>query len=187
MNRAMLDPVMSQPWGLSGQISVLTSVSTVTEAVAAGTAGANLVEVDDDELIPAIREAIHGIGICGHGMDADPVRDTALTACTDVGLIYPDPDAAACAVQRGIAAERILVMSAPAEIPAAVQAGWAVLTDVDTGTAAPAEAEAVAAICAWLGASVIRTRHVTGVRRCVDMTASILGRRPPTRTLRGLA
>ena len=46
---------------------------------------------------------------------------------------------------------------------------------------------AVAAVCAWLGGSVIRTRHVTEIRRSVEMTESILGRRPPAGTLRGLA
>jgi hypothetical protein len=188
---------MSQLWGLSGRISVLAPVSTVTEAVAAVAAGASLVEVGDGDLISAIKAAatdidIH-IGISGHGVGADLIHDddpaapAALGDRADVSLICPDPDAAARAVQRGIAPERILVMSAPAGIPAAVQAGWAVLADADQGDATPAEAEAVAAVCTWLGASVIRTRHVTGVRRSVDMTESILGRRPPARTLRGLA
>ena len=188
---------MSQLWGLSGRISVLAPVSTVTEAMAAGTAGANLVEVGDDDLISAIKAAttdidIH-IGISGHGVGADLIHDDDPAALdflrihADVGLICRNPDAATRAVQRGIAPERILVMSAPAGIPAAVQAGWAVLADADQEGATPAEAEAVAAVCAWVGASVIRTRHVTGVRRAVDMAESILGRRPPARTLRGLA
>ena len=50
-----------------------------------------------------------------------------------------------------------------------------------------ARIEAVAAVCAWLGASVLRTRHVAEVRRCADMTESILGRRPPAWAVRGLA
>lgn len=186
---------MSQLRGLSGRISVLAPVSTVTEALAAVAAGANLVEVGDDELIPAIRAATIGtpIGISGHGVGADLVRDpapaalAALAVRADIGLVCPSPDAAAQAVQRGIVRERILVMSAPGGILATVEAGWAVLADVDQKAATAAEAEAVAAVGTWLGASMIRTRHVTGVRRSIDMTESILGRRPPARTLRGLA
>jgi dihydropteroate synthase len=48
-------------------------------------------------------------------------------------------------------------------------------------------AEAVAAICVWLGASVLRTRYLAEVRRCADMTEAILGRRPPAWAVRGLA
>ena len=50
-----------------------------------------------------------------------------------------------------------------------------------------ASAPLVWRICAWLGASVLRTRHVAEVRRCADMTESILGRRPPAWAVRGLA
>ena len=39
----------------------------------------------------------------------------------------------------------------------------------------------------WLGASVLRTRYLAEVRRCADMTESILGRRPPAWAVRGLA
>ena len=46
---------------------------------------------------------------------------------------------------------------------------------------------ATAAVCTWLGAPVIRSRHTRAVRRAIDMTASIAGRRPPSRTIRGLA
>ena len=55
------------------------------------------------------------------------------------------------------------------------------------GSARLARTEAVAAVCAWSGASVLRTRHVVEVRRCADMTESILGRRPPAWAVRGLA
>jgi len=179
---------MSLPWGVSGRILLLTPVSTVTEAVAAAAAGADLIDVgDDDELIGAIRGAARDTHICGRGADADIVRDAALAVRTGAGLMCPDPGAASRAVQRGIAADTIVVPAPPAGIPAAVRSGWAVLADVDETGRSPAEAEAIAAVCAWLGASVIRTRHVTGVRRSVDMTESILGRRPPAWTLRGLA
>jgi hypothetical protein len=179
---------MSLPWEISGRISVLAPVSTVTEAVAAAAAGASLVDVgDDDELIPAIRHAARDVSIIGRGAGAGITRDAALAARAGAGLISPDPDAAARAVANGISAERILLTAVPAGLPAVVRAGWAVLVDVDGGAAEAAEAEAVAALAGWLGASVIRTRYVAGVRRSLDMTESILGRRPPAWALRGLA
>ena len=58
---------------------------------------------------------------------------------------------------------------------------------LDQGTGSLARAEAIAAVCAWTGAKVIRTRHVVEIRRCLDMTESILGLRRPAWTLRGLA
>jgi len=61
------------------------------------------------------------------------------------------------------------------------------LVGLDQGTESLARAEAVAAVCAWTGAKVIRTRHVAEIRRCLDMTESILGLRRPAWTLRGLA
>ena len=50
-----------------------------------------------------------------------------------------------------------------------------------------AAATAAAAIGTWLGADVIRTRHVVPVRRAIDMTLSISGDRLPAFTTRGLA
>jgi hypothetical protein len=46
---------------------------------------------------------------------------------------------------------------------------------------------ATAAVCTWLGAPVVRSRHTRAVRRAIDMTASIAGRRPPSHAVRGLA
>jgi hypothetical protein len=58
----------------------------------------------------------------------------------------------------------------------------------DPGTrATPAAVIATAAVCTWLGAPVVRSRHTRAVRRAIDMTASIAGRRPPSHTVRGLA
>ncbi len=45
----------------------------------------------------------------------------------------------------------------------------------------------VAAISTWLGAAAVRTRHVQPVRRAIDMTSAIAGRRAPALTTRGLA
>jgi hypothetical protein len=188
----------------------MAPVSTVTQAAEYAAAGARLVDVGDrDALIPAIREQLGDLRICGYSAGADIVRDADIAARTGAGLICPDVRAAARAGQLGIAAERVLVRTGPAGIAAAAQAGWAILVDLADGDAdladgdggltgqdtdaqaaareAAAREAAVAAVCVWLGASVIRTRHVTEIRRSVEMTESILGRRPPAGTLRGLA
>jgi hypothetical protein len=55
------------------------------------------------------------------------------------------------------------------------------------GQARPAAVIATAAVCSWLGVPLIRSRHTRAVRRAIDMTASIAGTRPPSRTVRGLA
>jgi hypothetical protein len=202
---------MSHPWRSEPGIALLAPVATVEEAAAAAAAGAGLVDAGDDAaLVPAIRRAVSGVRVCGEHEDADLVRDTALARRTGAALICPGADAAEAATRRGVAAERILVQAAPAGIEAVVRAGWPVLADlegladlgggadlegladlgggVDLGGAAGlARTEAAAAVCAWLGASVLRTRHVAEVRRCADMTEAILGRRPPAWAVRGLA
>jgi hypothetical protein len=186
---------MSLQWEYSTRIAVLAPVSTVTGAVASALAGAGLVDVgEDDALIQGIRDAVPEVGICGHGLDADIVHDAALAARAGSALICRDLGMAASAVQRGIRPERILVWTAPGDVGATSRSGWAVLVDLDQGTAeldrgteALARVEAIAAVCAWAGAKVIRTRHVAEIRRCLDMTESILGLRRPAWTLRGLA
>jgi hypothetical protein len=55
------------------------------------------------------------------------------------------------------------------------------------GRVTPAAVIATAAVCTWLGAPVVRSRHTRAVRRSIDMTASIAGHRPPSQTVRGLA
>jgi hypothetical protein len=178
---------MSLSWGSSAGIELLAPVTTVAQAAAAAAAGAALVDAGrDTALVPAIRRAVGSVRVCGQHEAADLVRDADLAARTGAALICPGTGAAAAAVRRGVASERILVQAAPAEIEAAVQAGWSVLADLE-GLDGRARTEAVAAVCAWLGASVLRTRHVAEVRRCADMTASILGRRAPAWAVRGLA
>lgn len=177
---------------------MLAPVATVTEALAAALAGAGLVDVgEDDALILQVRDAVPEVGICGHGADADIGYDAAVAARAGSGLICRDPGTAASAVQRGIAPERILVQTAADGVAATSQSGWAALVDLDLaaldygtlqlGTGSLARAEAIAAVCAWAGARVIRTRHVAEIRRCLDMTETILGLRRPAWTLRGLA
>jgi hypothetical protein len=55
------------------------------------------------------------------------------------------------------------------------------------GQARPAAVIATAAVCTWLGVPLVRSQHTRAVRRAIDMTASITGARPPSRTVRGLA
>ena len=202
---------MSHPWPSEPEIALLAPVATVAQAAAAAAAGAGLVDAGDDgALVPAIRRAVSGVRVCGAHEDADLMRDADLAARTGAALICPGPDAAEAAARRGVAAGRILVQATPAGIEAALRAGWPVLADLEGladleevadlegladlegvadlgGAAGLARTEAVAAVCAWLGASVLRTRHVAEVRRCADMTESILGRRPPAWAVRGLA
>ena len=178
---------MSLPWGSCPGIALLAPVTTVAQAAASAAAGAALVDAGrDGALVPAIRRAVSGVRVCGQHETADLTRDAGLAARTGAALICPGPDAAAAAVRRGVAAERILLQAAPAGIEAAVQAGWNVLADLE-GLDGRARTEAVAAVCAWLGASVLRTRYLAEVRRCADMTESILGRRPLAWAVRGLA
>ncbi len=178
---------MSLQWGSSDRIALLAPVTTVAQAAAAAAAGAALVDAGPDgALVPAIRRAVGGVRVCGQHETADVVRDVGLAARGGAALICPGPDAAAAAVRRGVAAERILVQAVPAGIQPAVRAGWSVLADLE-GLDGRARTEAVAAVCAWLGASVLRTGYLAEVRRCADMTESILGRRPPAWAVRGLA
>jgi len=57
----------------------------------------------------------------------------------------------------------------------------------EAGAAGRAAVIATAAVCTWLGAPVVRSRHTRAVRRSIDMTASIAGHRPPSHAVRGLA
>jgi hypothetical protein len=190
--------VLSHRWGDSAAIAIMAPVSTVDQAVASAAAGATLVDIGAaDALIPAIRRAAGGLLICGCGEDADLVRDVNLAARTGAGLICRDLAAARAAVGHRIAPDRILVWCAPAQIERAAESGWATLVDVDAVAGSLTDADAgpepqagvlaVAAVCGWLGASVIWTRHIAGVRRALDMTETIRGTRAPAWTIRGLA
>ena len=179
---------MSLPWGSEPGIALLAPVTTVEQAAGAAAAGAGLVDAGGDgALVPAIRRAVGGVRVCGEHEDADLVRDADLAARSGAALICPGPDAAAAAVRRGVAAGRILVQAAPAGIEPAVRAGW-MCSPTWRGLDGPAaRTEAVAAVCAWLGASVLRTRYVAEVRRCADMTEFDPRPRLPAWAVRGLA
>jgi hypothetical protein len=171
--------------------AVLTTVFTVEQAAEAASAGAQIVDAGGDEsLVIAIRHARVDVLVCGPGSAADISRDSPLAGQSGARLLCGGLSAAQQAAGAGIARDRILVQVTPAEVDAASQAGWQVLVDVDddaAGAAAEAAAGARASVCAWLGANVISTRHVAQIRRCLDMTESIRGSRPPAWAVRGLA
>ena len=178
--------------------AVVARVSSVAEAVQAIGAGAHLVDAGTDEaLIAAIRR---------EGLD---VLDSGWLRYVGLGLglgLTPEPGspAADSPAAEGMPSDRILVQIGPDEVTAAVATGWRTLVDVDgddydlgdgdgdgdrareDAQTAAARAGAIAAICAWQGAHMVRTRHITQVRRCIDMTESILGTRPPAWAVRGL-
>lgn len=177
---------MSHPWGESAPIALLAPVATVAQAARCAAAGARLVDAPP-HLVPAIRRDVGAVLICADHEGADLTRDAAIARRAGLTLICQGLDAAAAAVRHGAAAGRILVQTGPAGIEAATRAGWATLADLEPEADSRPGTEAAAAICAWLGASVLRTRHVAGVRRSVAMTEAIAGRRPPAFAVRGLA
>jgi hypothetical protein len=209
--------------------AVVARVSSVAEAVQAIEAGAHLVDAGSDE---ALIEAIRGEGLdvldsgwsrcagLAHTPAPEPLAAeppaAGSPAADSPAADSPEPgDTALSDTALGATArDRILVEVGPAEVPAAVAAGWRTLVDVDSddrarqdahtaaadtapadgraataGTSADtaaARAGAIAAICAWQGAHMVRTRHIAQVRRCIDMTETIKGTRPPAWAVRGL-
>lgn len=161
--------------------AVLAPVSSLAAAAAAAAAGAAMMDAGADEVLAtAIRQA--GLAVLDAGW-----------------LILDGPDPGIEAAPSTVAADRILVRVSPGQVAAAVAAGWRTLVDIDistsTSTAPGARADtrtdvvragAIAAVCAWQGAYLVRTRHVAEVRRCLDMAECVLGARPPVRAVRGL-
>lgn len=181
---------MSHQRESSDAIVVLTPVATLAMAADAAAAGARIVDTDGDEpLAAAIRLAGLDLLVCGQGEAADLVRDATTAVRLGTGLICAGIAEAERAERLGVARDRTVVQVPPGELAAA--GGWRTLVDVDgtaaRGAAAMARAGAVASVCAWLGAGIILTRHVTQVRRCLDMTECIIGTRPPAWAVRGLA
>jgi hypothetical protein len=123
------------------------------------------------------------------GVAADPDQ-AAQARAEGADLIDARP-----ATPRALAAIRaclpgaMLWTGSPADVVDADQLAAAAGRGLPAGQAQdpPAAVIATAAICAWLGAPVIRSRHTRAVRRAIDMTASIAGGRPPSHTVRGLA
>ena len=108
------------------------------------------------------------------------------------------PDQVGRVSASGIPRTGVLVRVAPdptslAQLPELVHDGWLVLVDDDANTTPGilpedrlAGALAVTALAARAGAVVIRTRHVRATRHAVEMVASILCTRPPSRPQRWL-
>lgn len=166
----------------------MTAAGSVDEAIVAGHAGARLLDTGDagPALIAAIRARLPEAIICG-GETADIVHDRHLALRAKAGLICESVTAAENAAADGVPADRILVGAAPGVLDSIIRAGWRTLTDVDSYGHGLAGAEAIAAVCAWLGGTVVRTAHVTEIRRSLDMAEAIVGTRPPAWTIRGLA
>ncbi|GGQ21332.1 hypothetical protein [Streptosporangium pseudovulgare] len=77
-----------------------------------------------------------------------------------------------------------------AEIAGLARAGHTVVVTPAAlvGDAAEDAAElAVAAVCVWAGARVLRTTRPGPVRQAAEMADALAGRRPPALTRRGLA
>ena len=107
---------------------------------------------------------------------ATPGALAAIRASLPAGVLWTDPRADPLDADK--------LAAAAARQSGAVHRGGAA---GPAGRATPAAVIATAAVCAWLGAPVVRSRHTRAVRRAIDMTASIAGRRPPAHTVRGLA
>ncbi|MDA0563017.1 hypothetical protein LG943_01500 [Streptomonospora sp. S1-112] len=80
----------------------------------------------------------------------------------------------------------------PERVRALAEAGRTVLVRCPGAAGADdsaesAEAVALAALYAWLGARVFATAHRRPVRQALDMVASLRGHRPPAVARRGLA
>jgi dihydropteroate synthase len=165
----------------------MAPAGSVEDAIAAGRAGARLLDTGDaaPALIAAIRARLPEAIICG-GETADIVHDRHLAVRTGAGLICESVTAAEKAEADGVPAGRVLVMAAPGMLDRVIGAGWRTLTDVDSYGHGLAGAEAIAALCAWMGGAVVRTAHVTEIRRSLDMAEAIAGTRPPAQAIRGL-
>jgi hypothetical protein len=196
--------------------ALLAVAGTLAEAMAAAAAGATSVDLGRAEraeqaeraeraeqavqaAITALRASHPGLLICAASEQADMVRDPAMALRTGAILICDGLARAELAVaSAGLARGQLLVETEPGGVSRARAAGFAVLVDLRDGPAAaaapgaaasgaPPGALAIAAICAWLGATMVRTSHPPQVRRALDMADSIRGGRPPARTVRGLA
>ena len=107
---------------------------------------------------------------------ATPGALAAIRASLPAGVLWTDPRADPLDADK--------LAAAAARQSGAVHRGGAA---GPAGRATPAAVIATAAVCTWLDAPVVRSRHTRAVRRAIDMTASIAGRRPPSHTVRGLA
>ena len=189
----MLGPMLGASGGPAVTGTALLAVAgDAAEAAAAVRAGAALVELPaaGSAEIAAFRASHPGVLVCADCERADVVRDPAMALRTGAILVCDGlPAAGSAPVPRS----RLLVEVPPAMVARATAAGYAALADLRDSPAQPPDPGlaagpiAIAAICAWLGAAVVRTSHPRQVRRALDMAESIRGTRPPARTVSGLA
>jgi hypothetical protein len=141
--------------------------------------GAGIVDIGpgDTAAVEAIHAASPQVIICADVPGADLTREPAIAARAGAALVA----GAALPPRHGAA----VTEATPAEAPALIAAGRAVLADADAGELA--STIAVAAVLAWLGVRIVRTRHVAAVRQALEMVESIRGTRPPSWARRGLA
>jgi dihydropteroate synthase len=161
------------------------ALAAVRRAVADG---ARLVDlgVANSEAVSAVRAIDPAVIVCADAHGADLTRDPVVAEQTGATLLRPGPAGRPPRAGSGSARrESLLVSGVPSDVGRLTAIGWAVLVDVDTADVA--STLAVAAVCAWLGARIVRTRHVAAVRQAVEMVESIRGSRPPSVTRRGLA
>jgi hypothetical protein len=185
----------------AGQTPHAAALERVRGAVADG---ALLVDIGmgDAAAIKAIRATSPHVIICAGVPGADLTRDPAIAARTGAALLSsaaPSPPGAGMpwqvptpsAAQRPTSAPSArragatVTEAVPAEALTLIAAGHAVLADVDAEE--PAAAIAVAAVLAWLGVRIVRTRHIADIRQALDMVESVRGARPPAWARRGLA
>jgi len=165
--------------------ALLAVAGDAAAAAAAAAAGAALVDLGEAgaAAIAAFRASHPGILVCAACETADITGDPVLALRTGAILACADPEAAGRAQ---VPPGRLLVTVEPARLTAVRAAGYATLVDLRDEPGPAAGTLAIAAICAWLGATIVRTAHPGQTRRAVDMANSIRGIRPPARTVRGL-
>jgi len=153
--------------------------------------GARLVDlgVASAEAIAAVRAIDPGVIICAGVPGADLTRDPGVAERTGATLLGAGPvDGPPGGGSLSGCRASVLVTCEPADVGRLTAIGWSVVVDVDTvDTTELAGTLAVAAVCTWLGARIVRTRHVAAVCQAVEMVESIGGTRAPTWTRRGLA
>ncbi len=185
----MLRHMVEHPagWRLPACCALIAVVADAAAGAAAVAAGADVVDLGDaaQAELTAFRSAHPAVPVCGSAGPAEIVRDQRMAAATGAWLICADPQSAR---RTGLAAGRLLVLASPAETERLAAAGWHPVVDADAhGGSGQAGVIAAAAVSCWLGAAAVLTTRPGPVRQALDMTASIAGRRPPARAVRGLA
>ncbi len=165
----------------------------------------------DSDLVAVAAELAAGF-VCSHTGGAEPRTRPHRVAYDDVvaDVVAETTRAAEAAVAQGVPREGVLIdpthdfgkntwhgLELLRRADELVATGWPVLMALsrkdfigETLGVPPAErlegTLAATALAAAAGAAVFRTHDVEATRQVLEMTASIAGDRPPTRTVRGL-